>query len=135
MIKESDSFITRPPTLRKEATLVLLFFLFVAGGGVLSGLLYPEPFNRPGSAFTLLLFRGFVHNLGHAIWIGLDCRRRGRAVEGWRPMAFWFGPIVVPVYLIAEYRAAAAVHVPLYVALESTALAGEPATMKLLGTI
>ena len=79
------------------------------------------------------MVRGLAHNLGHAWWIGADCRRRGRAIEGWRILAFWFGPIVVPIYLMAEYRSKAAVYIPLYVALESTALAGEPVTMKLLG--
>ena len=87
---------------------------------------------RSGADFPLLLLRGLAHNIGHAWWITLDCRRRGREVAGWRALAFWFGAFVLPIYLIVEYRSRAAVYVPLYLAMEGTALASEPATLLLL---
>jgi hypothetical protein len=120
------------PTLRQESLLVAVTFLIVAGGGVLSAILFPEVVARSGTALPLFFLRALAHNIGHAWWITLDCRRRGREISGWRAMAFWFGALVVPIYLVAEYRSTAAVYIPLYFAIESTALASEPVAFMVL---
>lgn len=121
----------RTQTLRQEAWIATVGYLILVGGGLLSAILFSLVENQ-GAHLPLLLLRAMAHNIGHAWWITLDCRRRGRAVAGWRALAFWFGPIVLPIYLIVEYRSTAAVHIPLYLALESTAVVSEPAALLLL---
>src|SRR5688572_25298934 len=113
------------PALRRQATVAAVFFTLTTGLGASAAIL-----SEGGPLFLLMLL---AHNIGHAWWMSMDCARRGgRDVDGWRAFAFWFAPFTMIAYLIAEYGSRAAVFIPLYVGLETTALLSFPLTHALL---
>ena len=111
--------------IRIPSLVAALFFALTAGLGALAAVFsWGEP------AFSGMYF---AHSAGHAAWIVLDIpRRNGRHADSWGVFAFWFGPFVLCVYLIREYRERAAAFIPLYLGLETTAIFSYPITLALL---
>ena len=55
----------------------------------------------------------FLFALAHGMWISLDCRITNRPVGAWRFGAFFLGPLIIWIYLVAAYRTRALWMIPL----------------------
>ena len=58
-----------------------------------------------------------LHSIGCALWISMDRKRRGLEVGKWRTAAVFFGPAVICIYLIVEYKGRALYLLPIVVAI------------------
>jgi hypothetical protein len=50
---------------------------------------------------------------GNAVWITMDRERRGLETGPWRVLALIFGPAVLCVYILLEYKERALLYIPL----------------------
>jgi hypothetical protein len=92
--------------------------VIAAAAGLLSALAAvaamgdPEAVTRD-EVTALNCVTSIIFALAHAMWISLDCRRRGVEVGWWRFAAIFLGPLAVWVYLATSYGARAALWIPL----------------------
>ncbi len=69
-----------------------------------------------GSAPLFGCLPAIVFAFSHAMWITVDCKRRGAEVGWWRFAAIFFGPLAVWIYLAVTYGLRALYLIPVSIA-------------------
>lgn len=105
--------------LRRERIVAALTLGILAAAAPLDQWMFPDE----GEKHTpVTLVAGFASVLGHAMWISMDRRRRGRQVGAWRFFAICLAPLAIPAYLVLEYRWRGLLGAVVYFLLLATAL-------------
>jgi hypothetical protein len=81
----------------------MIMVLVIAGCIAFQAHLFPE-LALQGRTNPLTIAATVALWFGHAGWISLDRKRRGREVGPWRFLAIFFGPLAAWAYLLLEYR-------------------------------
>ncbi len=121
----------RPVTLALQWTVVAVAAAVMIACMIGTALAHPHEFVH-GRPTPFGCMSAIVAALAHALWITLDCRRRGAEVGAWRFAAILCGPIGIWLYLIVTYRVRALLYIPLSLAIYSVLLGVQVACLLLL---
>ncbi len=126
---ESGPGVQPTETIVEEArSIVPQIIVIAAAAGVLSviaaaaAMRDPDAVTRDETA-ALNCVSSIVFALAHAMWISLDCRRRGVEVGWWRFAAIFLGPLAVWVYLATAYGTKALLWIPVSIVVYFAVLA------------
>jgi len=98
-------------TLKQEWLLIAVAAAAVATLLTIDAVTFPQASDR-GERTPLTWVAVVLTAFTHAAWISMDRARRGRTVGAWRFGAILLGPVVLAIYLIAEYRLRALYLIP-----------------------
>ena len=100
------------PTLTHQWVMLGVAFAIISVLQVVYLLTEDESFEASGPTPSSLVAAA-VGAAAHALWISMDCARRGKSIGWWRLCAILFGPITIWTYLVVAYRVKALYLIPL----------------------
>jgi MFS family permease len=98
-------------TLKQEWLLIAAAVAVVSTLLTIDMVTFPRETGR-GERTPLSFVAVLVAAFSHAAWISMDRKRRGLTVGIWRFGAVLLGPVVIGIYLLAEYRVRALYLIP-----------------------